>query len=91
MSQILFWVWLGVVLKLPVIGLCMFIYRVVHDTPDQMLGDDDGGGGVRFEQGPRVRGPRDGRPPFKRGPRRGDVGHREAGQERSPSRDSEHV
>jgi hypothetical protein len=89
--QILFWIWLGIVLKIPVVAMCVFIYRVVNDTPDQVIGDDEGGSGVRFEQGPRVRGPQDGRTPFKRGPRRGNYGHDEAPGERQPDRSSEHV
>ena len=89
--QVLFWIWLVVVLKIPVVGMCWFIYHVVNDTPDQVIGDDEGGSGVRFEQGPRVRGPQEGRTPFKRGPRRGDSGHKEAAKKRDSDRESERV
>jgi hypothetical protein len=82
--QIAFWIFLGFVLKLPVVGMCYLIYRVANDTPEQVLGDDDGGSSIVYTQGPRLRGPSDGRPPFKRGPRRGNAGHDRAATERRP-------
>jgi hypothetical protein len=82
--QIAFWIFLGLVLKLPVVGMCYLIYRVANDAPEQILGDDEGGSKIVYEQGPRLRGPDNGRPPFKRGPRRGSPGHAEAAKERRP-------
>ena len=89
--QILFWIWLGLVLKLPVVGICWLVYHVANDTPDQVLDDEDGGSPVTYVQGPRLRGPQDGRTPFKRGPRRGNSGHDEAAKERRPSHAPERV
>jgi hypothetical protein len=84
MQQVLFWVWLGLVLKLPVIGLCWFLYKVANDTPDQVVGDGDDGGSAVYAQGPRSRGPHDGPPRHPRSARRGDSGHQEAVREKRP-------
>jgi hypothetical protein len=82
--QVWFWIWLVVILKAPMIWIGVIIYRAVKDVPDQMIGDDDGGSGVTYVQGPRKRGPNDGRTPWRRPPRRGDSGHEEAAKERRP-------
>ncbi|MGH2906092.1 MAG: hypothetical protein ACRDKI_04915 [Solirubrobacterales bacterium] len=87
----MFWVWLLIVLKLPMVWIGWVIYRAIKDTPDQVVGDGEGGSGVRFDQGPRKRGPEDPRSPWTRDPRRGDSGHDEAMRERTPERAVEAV
>ncbi len=76
--QLWFWIVIGVAFKLPVFGLCWLCWHAIKDPPDQVLGDDDGGLGSPFEQGPRLRGPRS---ELKRGAKKGrraDPGHQEA-------------
>lgn len=82
--QIAFWIFLGVILKLPVIGLCYFIYRVANDVPEPVLGNDDGGSSVVYAQGPRLRGPKDGRPSLARRARRANAGHNDGAQVTRP-------
>jgi hypothetical protein len=79
-----FWIWLVVVLKIPIVTTGWLIWHVLQQTPDQeILGD--GGGGVRFDPGPRKRGPHDGgHGRRKNGSRRRDAGHENT--ERAPSR-----
>ncbi|MBI5310462.1 MAG: hypothetical protein HZB14_05485 [Actinobacteria bacterium] len=74
--QTMFWIWLLVVLKIPVVGFLWMLWRVINDKPDQVVGEGGGGPGVRVEQGPRKRGPHDegNYPPLRRR-RRGDAGH----------------
>lgn len=75
--QVWFWIWLFVVLKIPVVLACWLIWHVAHQAPEQVIGDAEGGGGVRFDPGPRKRGPHGGAGPGLRASRRGDVGHDE--------------
>ncbi|MFY9469434.1 MAG: hypothetical protein WAP37_04895 [Solirubrobacterales bacterium] len=83
--QLMFWIWLGVVLKLPVAGICWYIWRIVHDETEQVIGDVEGGdGGVPYAAGPRSRGPHDGSRDRPRAPRRGDLGHEKAPREPVP-------
>lgn len=83
--QLWFWIWLGIVLKLPVLWLCWFVYKTIRDVPEQVLGDDDGGQPVTvvYGQGPRNRGPGGGLPKRSRGERRKDPGHDKADEKRS--------
>src|SRR5262245_48413119 len=83
--QVFFWVWLIIGLKIPMIWIFWVVWRAIKDVPDQQVGDGEGGTGVRFDQGPRKRGP-EGDKPFRRGPRRGDEGHDEAMRERKKQR-----
>jgi hypothetical protein len=55
-----FWLFMGLALKLPVIGLCVFVWKVANDAPEQVLGEGDGGGGTEYAPGPRNRGPHGG-------------------------------
>lgn len=86
-----FWIWMGLVLKIPVVWLCWFVYKVASDQPEQTIGDGEGGDGVRFDPGPRKRGPNDGRSPWQRTPRRGDSGHDEHGKKGAPEPAKKHV
>lgn len=88
--QLWFWIWLVVVLKIPVVFIFWYIYKVVQDQPDEVITDGEGGSGVRFEQGPRKRGPRDPRQPWSRTPRRGDSGHDETQEKRASEPVSKH-
>lgn len=71
-------------LKLPVLWLCWFVYKTINDTPEQVLGEDDGGQPVAvvYGQGPRNRGPQGGLSASARGERRKDPGHDEASKKR---------
>lgn len=82
--QLWFWIWLGLVLKLPVLWLCWFVYKTINDTPEHVLGDDDGGQPVEvvYGQGPRSRGPQGGLSSSAFGERRKDPGHDEAAKKR---------
>lgn len=80
--QVWYWIWLAVALKLPVICIGLIIYRVVNDTPDQVVDENEGGSGVTFNQGPRKRGPDDDRTLRVRQSRRGDSGHQESAKRR---------
>ncbi|MFY9487804.1 MAG: hypothetical protein WAP35_03785 [Solirubrobacterales bacterium] len=83
--QIAFWIFLGVILKLPVIGLCVYLWRVIQRGGEQVIGEaEGGGGGVRFDPGPRTRGPHDGPKRGWRHVRRGDVGHEDAPPAHAP-------
>jgi len=76
--QIAFWIWLGVVLKVPVAGVCYFVWRVIReDQPEQVIGDGEGGGGapVEYKPGPRTRGPHEGAKRARRWARRANAGH----------------
>lgn len=83
--QLWFWIWLGIVLKLPVLWTCWFVYKTIKDVPEQVLGDDDGGQSVTvvYGPGPRNRDPKGGLPLRARSARRKDHGHDQAGQKRS--------
>jgi hypothetical protein len=78
--QVWFWLWLLVVLKIPVVGAGWMIWHVVRQTPDQEVIGGSEDGGLRFDPGPRRRGPheggRDGRKAISR---RRDAGHDKAG------------
>lgn len=84
--QLWFWIWLGLVLKLPVVWLCWFVYKTINDVPEQVLGEDDGGQPVAvvYGQGPRTRGPNGGLPLFGNVARRKDVGHDENANKSAP-------
>ena len=60
-------VWLMLVLKIPIVALYLIVRWAVRQTPEPVQGDDDGGVGPRGQP----RHPR-GRPP--RAPRRGPHG-----------------
>jgi hypothetical protein len=56
--------WLMVALKIPIIALCVIVWRAIHAEPvppEDAMVDDDGGGGAKH---PRPRRPR----PPRRGP-----------------------
>jgi hypothetical protein len=73
-----FWLFMLVALKVPVVGVCVLVWRVVKDTPDQVVGGEYGGsGGVEYTPGPRTRGPHDGFFARRKARRRGDAGHDE--------------
>lgn len=76
--QLSFWIVLGIVFKLPVIGMCWFCWWAIKSPPDQVLGEGDGGLGSPYDQGPRLRGPRSGVTLRPRTERRGDLGHDES-------------
>jgi len=59
-------VWLMLVLKIPIGLLLWLVWWAVHQTPEETEQDTSGGGG-----GSKVRHPR---PPFPRTPRRGPHG-----------------
>jgi len=77
--NLLFIALVALVIKLPVIWCCWFIYKAIHDVPVPEL-DQDGGDFVKadFEPGPRRRGPHDSDPAIALRPRRGDRGHDES-------------
>lgn len=77
--QLWFWIWLGIILKLPVLWTCWYVYKTIKDVPEQVLGDDDGGQEVKvvFDPGPRTRGPGGGLGATVKSGRRGDPGHEE--------------
>lgn len=83
--QLWFWIWLGLVLKLPVLWLCWFVYKTINEMPEQVLGDDDDGQPVElvYGQGPRNRGPSGGLAGSAHVERRKDPGHDEASKKRS--------
>lgn len=87
--QLWFWIWLGVVLKLPVVWTCWFVYKTIQDVPEQVLGEEDGGQEVKvvFDQGPRTRGPGGGSAVAVAPARRGDPGHVE---NPAPTRSKDH-
>lgn len=69
-----------VALKLPVFWLCWYIYKVIQDVPDQVVGEDNGGQPVSvvYADGPRKRGPHGSPRLSERSARRGDKGHDES-------------
>lgn len=71
-------------IKLPLLVVGGFLYRVIHDVPEPDLTNDDGDF-VRatYGQGPRRRGPHGGGLPASAAIRRGDAGHEAA--ERLPA------
>lgn len=73
--QVWFWIVLGVVFKLPVIGMCWICWHAINDVPDQVIGDGDGGLAAPFGQGPRRRDPHSGVALRQPPPRRSDPGH----------------
>jgi hypothetical protein len=67
--QVWFWIWLVVVLKIPVIAVCWILWHAIRQTGEQVIDEGGSGGtGVRFEPGPRTRGPHD--PRFDTVPRK---------------------
>lgn len=65
-----------VAVKLPLIVVGVWLYRVIHDVPEPEI-SDDGGDFVKaeFDAGPRRRGPHGGVPALGAEARRGDPGH----------------
>lgn len=66
------------VIKLPLVWCCWYIFKTIHDVPAPEI-DRNGGDFVRadFEAGPRVRGPHGGEPLISGQQRRRDKGHDE--------------
>lgn len=69
----------AVLIKLPVIAACWYIFKTIHDVPDPEI-ENDGGDFVKvdFEAGPRRRGPHGGNPVLSESARRGDMRHKES-------------
>jgi hypothetical protein len=62
-------IWLMILLKIPVAALLWLVWWAIHATPEPNVpveGDDDGGLGDRSPHGPRPLSP----PPRRRGPHR---------------------
>lgn len=79
--QLAMWIFFGIVLKIPVIWLCWFVWRAATDVPDEhVLGDGKGDGGSGFSPGPRKRGPLGGLSTSVKPQRRGNPGHDELAQ-----------
>ena len=66
------------VVKLPLVWCCWYIYKAIHDVPAPEI-EGRGGDFVKagFEPGPRRRGPHGGEPAISVQARRGDKGHDE--------------
>lgn len=65
-----------VAVKLPLIAVGWFIYKVIHDVPEAEISSDGGDfTKATFDPGPRTRGPHNGGPAAAVTPRRGDKGH----------------
>lgn len=89
--QVWFWIWLLVVLKIPVIAVCWILWHAIGQTGEQVI-DDGGSGaaGVRYEPGPRSRGPHD--PRFEAVPRRGPPrGPRRHSRRRDPGHNRQQI
>lgn len=65
-----------IAVKLPLIVVGIWLYRVIHDVPEPDI-SNDGGDFVKaeFEPGPRKRGPHGRGPALGAEARRGDKGH----------------
>lgn len=74
-----------VAVKLPLIVVGWWLYKVIHDVPEPEI-SSDGGDFVKaeFEPGPRRRGPHGGGPSVSAEARRGDHGHEESAQPARP-------
>jgi hypothetical protein len=61
-------IWLMLILKIPIAGLAWIVWWAIHQTDDEPLpvGDEDGGTKLRSNRHPR--------PPLPRKPRRGPHG-----------------
>jgi hypothetical protein len=57
-------VWLMVILKIPIGGLLYIVWWAIRQEPEPVESDGDGGGGSPHDRGPRVRPPQ----PPRRGP-----------------------
>lgn len=72
-----FWIWLFVGLKIPLVIIGWMIWRIIKDVPEQVVSDGEYGSTVRTGLDSRTRGPRGGSDIVGGyGQRRGDVGHR---------------
>ncbi|MBI4896847.1 MAG: hypothetical protein HY827_00580 [Actinobacteria bacterium] len=72
--QVWVWIWMVVVLKIPVIAVGWILWHAIGQTGEQVIGGGEGGeGGVRYEPGPRTRGPHD--PRFETVPHRDPLRH----------------
>ncbi len=72
--QVWFWIWLVVALKIPLIAVCWILWHAIRQTGEQVVDEGGpGGAGVRYEPGPRTRGPHD--PRFDTVPRRDPLRH----------------
>jgi hypothetical protein len=60
-------IWLMLILKIPVVALLLLVRWAVRQEPEDSLGEDDGG--ISFD--PRPRHPSHPRPRLPRSPRRG--------------------
>ena len=69
------WIWLLVVLKIPVAIGAYVVWWAIQDPPDQVIGDDPDDG-INYTPGPRTRGPHDGaRAKRRRRKRRREADH----------------
>jgi hypothetical protein len=76
-------IWLMLILKIPVVGLLLLVRWAVKQTPEgEMAGEDDGG--IAFDPSANPRHPLHPRPRLPRGPRRGP--HRDVPAPASPPR-----
>jgi hypothetical protein len=75
-------IWLMLILKIPVVGLLLLVRWAIKQTPEEIPGEDDGG--IAFNPDPRPRHPSHPRPRLPRSPRRGP--HRDAPAPLAPRR-----